>query len=127
MKLPISITPGELWDRISILELKLAHASSPEREATVTAELTDLKDTWAESPYSIRISAEVMRLIRELREVNAVGWQLEDEVRRAGEEDLRLAAYARHAFHNNDRRSTIRRALDQELGVQTTEQKEHAS
>ena len=55
-----------------------------------------------------------------------MGWRLEDEVRRAGEEDLRLAAYARHAFHNNDRRSAIRQALDQELGVQTTEQKEHA-
>lgn len=115
MALLAPVTPGELLDRISILELKASKAPGTEAQALlealrpVEASLGDLGGVRAE--------------IAELAAVNARLWDVEDRVRelmRAGAPADALllrdfAAVAASVPRLNDRRAALKRALDAAL------------
>jgi len=123
-RLLIPVTPGELLDRISILRVKVRNLSDRSKLSTVTQELSEMTDIWDNSPYSVRMSAEVGRCITALLEANQAIWDCETAIRsapgltHAGNIGMR----ARDA---NNQRTALKRRINDELDVFTTEVKDY--
>lgn len=110
----ISISWGELWDRITILRLKEAALGTREGAAPVREELSDLMALWAEVA-----DAAPGRSLDELAEVNAALWAVEDDLREkedAGDFGAAFVSAARSVYRLNDRRSALKRQINDALG-----------
>ncbi len=117
----IDISPGELIDRISILELKLERITEP-------AKLTRLRQHY-EALLEARAGLDAKpfdALAAELKEVNAALWQIEDELRaheRRGDFGPAFIALARSVYLKNDQRSALKRRIDDQFGSTAGEEK----
>src|SRR5512134_2630594 len=77
-ELLVPISPGELIDKITILEIKSARMTDAAKLHNVRTELRLLTDTWKASGYAATdISAEWAGL----RAVNENLWDIEDRIR----------------------------------------------
>jgi len=120
---PISV--GELFDKISILELKEAAIDDPARRANVTRERAALE---AVRRREVASSPELEALYGELREVNRRLWETEDGLRqceRAGQFDDRFVELARSVYRDNDRRALIKRHINELTGSDIVEEKSY--
>ena len=126
-RLLIEVSPGELLDRIGILQLKLEHLRALPARQAVERELEAL---FQQRDASIRFSAELRLLAEELAGVNRVLWRVEDELRlceQRGQFDAVFVEMARGVYQNNDRRSLLKRRINELLGSSLTEQKVYPS
>ena len=123
IKVPVS--PGEVLDKITILEIKSERMSDPEKVANVRVELALLQDTWTEF---IRDDEVIRDLHAQLKEVNEALWEIEDDIRdkeRAKEFDERFIELARAVYVTNDRRSEVKKELNLHLGSEIVEEKSY--
>jgi hypothetical protein len=121
IKVPIS--PGELIDKITILEIKRERLTDPARRVNVD---TDLASLVAARDRALRPSARLASLTAELKTVNLALWDVEDEIRRceqAGDFGSRFIELARAVYHQNDRRSAIKRVMNELVGSARVEEK----
>jgi hypothetical protein len=65
IKVPVS--PGEVLDKITILEIKSERMNDPDKVHNVKAELALLQETWSEN---IRDTREIQSLHAQLKEIN---------------------------------------------------------
>jgi hypothetical protein len=125
-ELLVPISPGELIDKITILEIKSQRMSDAAKLHNVRTELALLNATWQASPFSkTDISAEWTGL----REVNARLWDIEDDIRdeeRAGRFGERFIELARAVYVTNDERAAIKRRINTRLGSLLVEEKSYA-
>ncbi len=122
----VEVAPGELIDKITILEIKARRIADAAKLANVRAELEALT---AARDRSLPRSAELDRLGEELRAVNEVLWDVEDQVRACErEQDFgeRFVELARSVYHNNDRRAALKRQVNELLGSRLVEEKSYA-
>jgi hypothetical protein len=119
----IEISPGELFDRLTILEIKLERISAPEKRLHLQheyQELCRLRD---------RIAAERLAAqVAELKDVNALLWQSEDAIReheRLKDFGPGFVALARSIYRNNDRRAALKRAINVSCGSALMEVKSY--
>jgi len=127
MRLEVPIGPGELIDKITILEIKAAQLSSAEKLANVRAELTALV---AARDAAIDASPDLARLTEALKSVNATLWQVEDQIRdceRAGDFGPRFVALARSVYRTNDERAALKRQINNLLEADIVEEKSYAA
>jgi len=127
MKLEVPVGPGELFDKITILEIKAAHLSSPDKLANVRAELRALE---AARDAAIQSSPALQQLSAALKTVNAVLWRVEDEIRdceRAGDFGATFVALARSVYRTNDERAAIKRRINELLDAEIVEEKSYAA
>src|SRR5436190_1806167 len=75
----IEISPGELTDRISILEIKSERISDPQKLEHVRRELAALLKV---RDRDMSLSAAADEMARELRQVNEALWETEEQLRR---------------------------------------------
>ena len=123
IKVPVS--PGEVLDKITILEIKSERISDPEKVANVRVELALLQETWKEL---IRDDEVIRGLHAQLKEVNEALWEIEDDIRdkeRAKEFDQRFIELARAVYVTNDRRSRVKKELNLHLGSEIIEEKSY--
>ena len=123
IKVPVS--PGEVLDKITILEIKSERISDPEKVANVRVELALLQETWKEF---IRDDEVIRGLHAQLKEVNEALWEIEDDIRdkeRAKEFDQRFIELARAVYVTNDRRSRVKKELNLHLGSEIVEEKSY--
>lgn len=129
-ELLIPVSPGELLDRISILEIRLSRLTDPDKVSKVHAEVMRLRDVWYESGIGLsHLGNDIARLWFELGECNSVGWNLEDRVRHLESKGETGPSYieACQAIHrNNDRRSGLKRAINDLVGSEMLEEKLHS-
>lgn len=121
----IEVPAGELIDRLTILELKVARIADPARRAHVAAELAALA---AARERAIPHHPDLDRLTAELRAVNATLWQIEDDIRAceaAADFGPRFVALARAVYRTNDRRAALKREISLALGSRLIEEKCH--
>lgn len=126
-RLLIEVSPGELLDRIGILQLKLEHLRALPARQAIERELEALLQ---QRDASIRFTAELHLLAEELAGVNRVLWRVEDELRlceQRGQFDATFIELARGVYQNNDRRSLLKRRINDLLGSSLTEQKVYHS
>jgi hypothetical protein len=124
-ELLVPISPGELIDKITILEIKSARMTDAAKLHNVRTELNLLMETWRASDYSkVDISAEWAGL----RDVNTQLWVIEDDIRDkelAGEFDARFIELARAVYVTNDERAKIKRVINTKLGSALVEEKSY--
>ena len=124
-ELLVPISPGELIDKITILEIKSARMSDAAKLHNVRTELNLLMETWRASDYSkVDISAEWAGL----REVNTRLWVIEDDIRDkelAAEFDAKFIELARAVYVTNDERAKIKRVINTKLGSALVEEKSY--
>lgn len=123
IKVPVS--PGELIDKITILEIKAANISDATKLANVKVELQLLQETWSASHYaSTNIDAEW----KQLRDVNKQLWDIEDDIRdkeRAQQFDARFIELARSVYIENDERAAVKKRINVKLGSRIVEEKSY--
>jgi len=121
----VPVSPGEVLDKITILEIKSERITDPDRLANVRTELALLRKTWAER---IEEDDTVRALHDQLKEINETLWDIEDDIRdreRAKEFDERFIELARSVYFTNDRRSEVKKKLNLHLGSQIIEEKSY--
>lgn len=122
IKAPISI--GELIDKITILEIKAERIDCPEKRAHVLRELGALKEVETLLP-----TAPPQDEIDNLRAVNGTLWAVEDAIRlcdRFGDFGDKFVSLAQCVYKTNDRRSEIKRRINEACGSEIVEAKQYA-
>ena len=121
----IPMSPGELLDKITILEIKSERIEDPAKVANVRTELDLLNATWTKA---VSIDETVQRLHRELKSINEELWVIEDDIRdkeRAKEFDDRFIELARAVYVTNDKRANAKKELNVYLGSTIVEEKSY--
>jgi len=125
-ELLVPISPGELIDKITILEIKSQRMTDAAKLHNVRTELSLLSETWKASPFSATdISAEWAGL----REVNGKLWDIEDRIRdqeRDGRFDAQFIELARAVYFTNDERAALKKRINTRLGSALVEEKSYA-
>jgi uncharacterized protein YukE len=121
----VPVSPGEVLDKITILEIKSGRMTDPDKLANVRAELALLQETWSRA---VREDDVVRGLHAQLREINEALWVIEDDIRdkeRVREFDQRFIELARSVYFTNDRRSAVKKQLNLHLGSRIIEEKSY--
>ena len=125
-ELLVPISPGELIDKITILEIKSQRMTDATKLRNVRTELSMLTDTWRASPYAANdVSAEWAAL----RGVNEQLWDIEDRIRdkeRDATFDAGFVELARAVYVTNDERAAIKKRINSRLGSTLVEEKSYA-
>jgi tetratricopeptide (TPR) repeat protein len=119
----VAVSPGELIDKITILEIKNERMTDSDKLDHVRAELAALR---AARSQALAPSEPLEALTAELRAVNEALWQVEDEIRlceRNGDFGPRFIALARSVYQQNDRRAALKRQINTLLGSDLVEEK----
>lgn len=121
----VPISPGELLDKITILEIKSERMTDEEKLANVRRELDLLNDTWNRS---VMPDDTVLRIHAELKHINEALWEIEDDIRDkegAREFDERFVELARSVYFTNDKRAAAKKELNLHLGSEIVEEKSY--
>lgn len=126
MQLMVEVSVGEVLDKITILEIKDQRITDPAKLANVRAELTTLNDTLA---GVLKPTAELEVLRKELFDINAELWVIEDEIREcetAKDFGPRFIELARAVYFTNDRRAAVKKQINLAVGSRLVEEKSYA-
>ena len=121
----VAIAPGELIDKITILEIKLERIKEPAKLENIRREMEILAHTRADG---LAESEELDGLTQELKDVNERLWQIEDDIRAceaAGDFGPRFIELARAVYINNDQRARAKRDINVLLGSDIIEEKSY--
>jgi len=121
----VEISPGELIDRITILEIKAARIGDEAKRANIGVELSELT---AARQAAVPLSDRLTALTGELKEVNEALWDIEDEIRAleaAVEFGPAFIELARSGYKTNDRRSALKRKINELLGSRLIDEKSY--
>jgi transcriptional regulator of nitric oxide reductase len=121
----VPVSPGEVLDKITILEIKSERMDDPEKVANVRVELALLKETWNQAVTEDEV---IRNLHDQLKEINEALWEIEDDIRdkeRVKEFDERFIELARAVYFTNDRRSKVKKELNIHLGSEIVEEKSY--
>ncbi len=121
----IEMPVGELLDKITILEIKQANISNPDKLKNITTELAILYATLREH---VAQSPQLTDLIDQLRMHNKKMWEIEDQIRekeRLQEFDAGFIQLARDVYYTNDKRCAVKRAINMLLGSRLIEEKKY--
>ena len=122
----VEIAPGELIDKITILEIKKEHMTDVAKLENVHIEwvtLTKARDT------HIKKSPEMAKLTASLKAVNEELWTIEDDIRdceRSSDFSEKFVQLARNVYITNDKRSAFKRNINICLGSRILEEKSYA-
>ncbi len=121
----IPISPGELLDKITILQIKAERIDDAAKVANVKTELEMLEQVWRDNVDS---DATIEALTAELKAVNEKLWEIEDDIRdeernkRFGERFIELA---RAVYVTNDERADAKKRLNLHLNSTIVEEKSY--
>jgi hypothetical protein len=119
----VEIAPGELIDKITILEIKVEQIRDAAKLANVRTELEILA---AARDKAVPASPELAALSAQLKQVNQALWDIEDEIRlceKAKDFGAKFVELARSVYFQNDRRASLKRQINELLGSRIIEEK----
>lgn len=117
----IPVSPAELIDKITILEIKNERIADEAKLSAVRNELTLLNAEYAK----LKSTAEIEKLKSELKKANEDIWDGEEAVRKDWDDDAKFLAASRTSHSGNDRRFHIKRQINELLSSGITEVKSH--
>lgn len=125
----IPISPGELADKITILEIKSERIESAEKKANVKKELDMLSKVWNNAvSENTDLYAGTTRMCKELKTVNETLWVIEDDLRdeeRAKRFSERFIELARSVYVTNDQRANLKKEINLHLKSDIVEEKSY--
>ena len=122
----VPVSPGELIDKITILEIKSERITDADKLHNVRAELDLLLQA---RNAAVPPSDELAHLTAELKHINQTLWQVEDVLRdceRRRDFGPTFIQLARSVYRHNDHRATLKRRINQRLGCSLLEEKSYA-
>lgn len=125
MELRISVSHGEVIDKITILQIKVERISNPDKLKNVRHELSVLAKVWADHVPSL---PRLDELVAELKRVNESLWEIEDLLRHKeskGSFDAEFIELARKVYFTNDKRASLKREINDLLGSTLVEEKDY--
>ena len=127
MKTPlIPISWGELFDKITILQIKLENLKDKNALKNVKIEYDELFKIYENN---FRVHANAKRLLADLKTINKTLWNIEDDIRdkeRHKTFDEEFIELARSVYITNDERSRIKRKINETFGSQLIEEKSYS-
>lgn len=112
----VPIAVGELYDKISILEIKVEHGlCAAQWELDQLSHIAQTYWNWI----------PITELYKTLKEVNRILWDAEDAIRAAAD-DSQIAVIARKIYQTNDRRASIKRSICAQFGTNFVEYKNYS-
>ena len=123
----VDISPGELIDKITILEIKLERIRDPAKLANVRLEYDVLMEVYVREVVE---TAELQDLAQRLKKINTALWDVEDNIReheRAKNFDAGFVDLARSVYRTNDERSAVKRTINELLASKIIEEKSYAA
>ncbi len=129
MTVLVPVSWGELIDKITILTIKAERFTDPVKARHVAHELALLTGTRDRAlDGAAPPPAEVAATTAELAAVNRRLWDVEDELRACEARNdfgSGFVALARSVYLHNDRRAALKRKLNELLGSEVFEEKQH--
>ena len=127
MQLQVPVSVGEVLDKITILEIKLAHISDSAKRANVQNELDALLPLVAGDAFTTN---QMQGLVAQLKAVNEALWDIEDDIREkeaAKIFDAEFIKLARAVYVTNDKRAEIKKQINLATGSALVEEKSYES
>lgn len=125
MAVTIPVSWGELFDKLTILEIKRVRIEDPEKLKNIEKELAALSKI---SLGAETAGPELGGLVAELRRINERLWDIEDDIRaceRAREFSDRFVELARSVYRTNDQRAELKMQINRLLGSELIEEKSY--
>ncbi len=127
MKTPlIPISWGELFDKITILEIKTENLQEKNALNNVKTEHDQLNTIYNNN----FLKDEIARVFfNDLKEINQKLWDIEDKIRdkeRSKNFDKEFIELARNVYFTNDERSRIKRNINETFGSKIIEEKSYS-
>lgn len=125
MNIKITISIGELVDKITILELKEKLIHDETKKVEVKKELTQLQEALKQV---LGENKELNTLKLKLGKVNKTLWQIEDEIRICEKEksfDEKFIKLARSVYVTNDQRFNIKNEINKMFSSEVVEVKSY--
>lgn len=122
----VEIAPGELIDKITILEIKLERITDAAKLANVRIELDTLERA---RDAVLTPSPELDGLTKQLKSINEQLWEIEDDIRdceRAKDFGEKFVELARSVYKSNDKRAALKRDVNTLLGSHLVEEKSYS-
>ena len=126
-KIIVEVSIGELFDKISILEIKKDKIKDAEKLKFISAEHSILKN---QLDQNVKLDEKLNELFKDLKEINAKLWVIEDDKRQCekeknfGEKFIKLS---RDVHFLNDDRAKIKLEINNHTGSKIKEIKEYTS
>lgn len=119
------VSPGEVLDKITILEIKAERITDPEKLKNVRYELSILAEVKASH---IPQSDELDEHFGKLKKTNQALWDIEDDIRiceKNNDFGESFVSLARSVYMTNDVRAAIKKDINQLLGSHIVEEKSY--
>ena len=119
------ISPGELLDKISILEIKLEKIKDKNSQEKIKIEYKILKKI---QNSSIEMSDKIKDLYRSVSDVNIKLWDIEDKLRICEQNKdfgKNFIELARGVYFNNDKRAKLKNEINEILKSDIREIKQY--
>jgi hypothetical protein len=119
----IEAAPGELIDKITILEIKAERIKDAEKLRNVRTELETLRSA---RDRTMVPSEDLEGLSAELRGVNEALWTIANRLReceQSGDFGAEFVEQSRSMYRTNDRRAAIKRRINERLRAEIVEEK----
>ena len=127
MKTPlIPISWGELFDKITILQIKLENLQGKNALKNVKIEYDELFKIYNNNFLD---DENAKRLLADLKTINKTLWNIEDDIRDKERHkifDEEFIELARSVYITNDERSRIKRNINENFGSQLIEEKSYS-
>ena len=121
----VEISPGELFDKITVLLVKNERMTDPTKLANIHAELETLQ---LAREGTVPPSSQLDQLEAELKTVNAQLYDVIDGIyacERSGADERAFIRLAREVYSLNDLRALLKRRINLLLGSRLIEEKGH--
>ena len=111
-KIYSEISAGELFDKISILEIKKNKIKDKNKRNIILKELSSLQET---ASKNIEKSKSIIKLYKKLKSINLKLWKIEDDIRdceRKNNFESKFIRLARAVYFTNDERSRVKNKIN---------------
>jgi hypothetical protein len=115
---------GELIDKITILQIKIARLPTQAGRDNAAKELELLSAIAA----PVLGKADILAMAEQLKELNERLWEIEDQIReheRRGDFDAAFVELARRVYKRNDERGAVKRKINLALASALIEEKSY--
>ena len=126
-KILSEISAGELFDKISILEIKLEKIRNKNNLKEINKEYKILKNA---QNSNVKVTHKIEKLFKEIKKVNTNLWNIEDKLRiceKNKDYGKNFIELARAVYLNNDKRSIIKLEINKILGSNIREIKQYVN
>ena len=130
MKILAPVSVGEIFDKLSILQIKEQKISDPTKLDNVKNEIKELKKSIIDFKINEQSYSKLLNILKaKLFETNSKLWDIEDALRELENKkifELEFISLARQVYITNDERAEIKKEINKLTGSNIIEEKHYS-